>query len=214
MRHFKPLFALGALFVTALVTAQLIASKLLLVTLPILGVVAMPGGTIAYAFTFLATDCINELYGEDIATTVVNVGFAMNFVMLALVLTAIHWPRAGGVPQDIFAGALSPAMNIVAGSLTAYIVSQHLDVRVFARLRDATGGQRLWVRNIGSTTLSQFVDTVVFVAVAFVIAPTIGVGKSLPLAVVTSLIVGQYVVKALIAVIDTPVVYGVVRALE
>jgi len=204
-------FALGALFVTALITAQIISSKLLAVTLPVIGMVAMPGGTLAYAATFLATDTLNELYGRETATTVVRVGFLMNFVLLALVYVTIYWPRAGGVPQETFAGALAPSLNIVAGSLIAYLVSQHLDVSLFDWLKRYTSNRFLWVRNIGSTGISQFVDTVIFTTVAFIVAPTVfGVGNGVPLSVIPTIVIGQYVVKALIAVVDTPLVYGLV----
>jgi len=213
MRYGK--LALIGLFVTSLVTAQIISSKLLLVSLPLIGAVAMPGGTLAYAFTFLSTDCLNELYGEDTAKKTVNVAFFMNFVMLSLVAVTIAWPHAGGVPQEMFAGTLGPAGNIVLGSLGAYLLSQHVDVRLFSRLRTETEGKYLWLRNIGSTAVSQGIDTVAFTVIAFIVAPTVlGVGSSLPMPVVGSIIVGQYVVKALIAIFDTPVVYGIVRVAQ
>lgn len=208
-------FALGALFVTALITAQVISSKLLAVSLPIIGMVAMPGGTLAYAATFLSTDTLNELYGKDVATRVVRVGFLMNFVLLGLVYITIYWPRAGGVPQETFAGALAPSLNIVAGSLVAYLVSQHLDVSLFDWLKRYTSTRFLWVRNIGSTAVSQFVDTVLFTTVAFIVAPTVfGVGNGLPLSVIPTLVIGQYVVKGLIAILDTPLVYLVVSTVR
>jgi uncharacterized integral membrane protein (TIGR00697 family) len=203
------------LFITALATAQIISSKLLAITLPLVGLVAMPGGTLAYAFTFIATDALNELYGERVARQTVNVAFGMNFVMLALVYTTIHWPHAGGVPQPMFSGALSPAANITMGSLGAFLASQHLDVHIFSRIRESTSGKYLWLRNIGSTAVSQGVDTVLFTVLAFVVAPVVfGVGSALPFGVVVGLVVGQYVVKALIAVIDTPIVYGIVRVMR
>jgi len=195
-------------FVTALITAQVISSKLLALTLPVIGAVAIPGGTLAYAVTYLCTDALNELYGAQTAKQAVNAGFILTFLLLGLVSLTIHWPRAGGVPQETFAATLSPAYNIVAGSLVAYLISQHIDVHIFDRLRTETSGQYLWVRNIGSTTVSQFVDTVIFITVAFAVAPVVfGVGIALPLSVLISLIIGQYVAKLLIALIDTPLVY-------
>jgi len=207
--------ALIGVFITALVTAQVISSKLLYVSLPILGVVAMPGGTLAYAFTFFSTDVLNEVYGEEIAKQTVNVGFAMNFVFLALLYVAIEWPRVGGVPQEMFAGTLTPATNIVLGSLTAFVVSQHTDVRLFNRLRSQTDGKMLWLRNIGSTAVSQAIDTAIFTVIAFIVAPAaFGIGSGLPIAVVGTLILGQYIVKALIVLIDTLLVYATVRVIR
>ncbi len=205
--------ALVALFVTALVTAQLVSTKLLALSLPILGAAAMPGGTLAYAGTYFASDCIAELYGESFARRVVNVGFFMNFVMLALVWATIKWPAAAAtsIDPDAFATVLGSGTNVVAGSLLAYVVSQNWDVFAFHWLRDATDGRWLWLRNIGSTSTSQLLDTVIFTAVAFGVAPALfGIGSALPVPALVGLVVGQYVGKLLIAVLDTPLVYAVV----
>jgi uncharacterized integral membrane protein (TIGR00697 family) len=208
--------ALVALFVTALVTAQLTASKILAFSipfsLPFTGAsLVMPGAALAYAGTFFASDCYSELYGREAATRVVNVGFAMNFVALLLVWSTIAAPAAGnGVPADQFANVLGASTNVVLGSLLAYLVSQNWDVYVFHAIRERTDGERLWLRNLASTASSQALDTVIFVAVAFAVAPTILGGTVPPTNVVLGLIVGQYLLKLLIAVVDTPLVYLVV----
>lgn len=210
--------ALVGLFVTALVTAQLISSKLLALTIPVVGIVlTAPGGTLAYAATYFASDCISELYGATFARRVVNVAFAMNFVMLALVFATIQLPASPGSPVDPnqFATVLGSGANIVLGSSLAYLVSQNWDVVVFHRIREATDGSLLWLRNIGSTATSQLIDTVIFTVVAFAIAPVLlGNGQIPPTNVVVSIIVGQYLVKLLIALLDTPLVYATVSALR
>ncbi len=210
--------ALIGLFVTALVTAQLTASKILAFELPfavpITGAeLLLPGAALAYALTFLASDCYAELYGRKAAQIVVNVAFAMNFVVLLLVWSTIVAPASETSPVAAgeFAAVLGPAANIVAGSLLAYLVSQNWDVIVFHRIREYTDGERLWVRNIGSTASSQAIDTVIFVSVAFAIAPRLfGVGDVIPLEAVLGLMVGQYLLKLAIAVVDTPFVYVIV----
>jgi hypothetical protein len=211
---------LVALFVTALVTAQLTASKVLAVPLPVgvpvVGTTAvLPGAALAYALTFFASDCYAELYGREAAQVLVNVGFAMNFVLLALVWSTILAPAAPtSVDPGQFATVLGASTNIVAGSLLAYVVSQNWDVLVFHALRERTDGRYLWLRNVASTATSQAIDTVIFVSVAFLVAPTLlGTGQPLPTPVVLSLVVGQYLLKLLIALADTPLVYAVVRAL-
>lgn len=209
-----------ALFVTALVTAQLTAAKLLAfslpVELPVVGAsIILPGAALAYALTFFASDCYAELYGRRSAQIMVNVAFAMNFVVLALVWSTIAAPGADPEFAALFEEALAPAGNIVLGSLLAYIVSQNYDVIVFHRIRDATDGAYLWLRNIVSTGTSQAIDTVIFVSVAFVVAPQLlGVGFALPWSEVIALIIGQYLLKLVIAVADTPFVYAVVSALR
>ncbi|SDX76147.1 queuosine precursor transporter [Halobellus clavatus] len=211
--------ALVALFVTALTTAQLTASKLLAfglpVEVPVTGAtIILPGAALAYALTFFASDCYSELYGRRAAQVMVNVGFVMNFVLLALVWSTILAPAANPESASQYRAVLAPGTNIVIGSLLAYVVSQNWDVLVFHRIRDATGESMLWLRNIASTATSQAIDTVIFVVVAFYVAPRVlGFGDPFSVSVVLSLIVGQYLLKLLIALIDTPFVYAVVGAL-
>lgn len=204
------------LFITALVTAQLVSSKLMAVTLPVIGLVAMPGGTLAYAATFFATDCMSELYGKEYARKVVNTGFVMNFVLFALVwLTVQAEPAQGSIDQEMFSTVMLSSGNIILGSLSAYLISQNFDVTAFHWYRSKTGESYLWLRNIGSTGISQLIDTAIFTLVAFWVAPQIlGIGHALPWAVITSIIVGQYVGKLLIAIGDTPLVYGAVHLIR
>ncbi|WP_254522653.1 queuosine precursor transporter [Natrinema caseinilyticum] len=209
--------ALIGLFVTALVTAQLTASKVLAFELPFAvpisgSQLALPGAALAYALTFLASDCYTELYGRRAAQIVVNVGFVLNFLVLALVWSTIAAPAAdSSVDPDAFATALGASTNVVVGSLLAYVVSQNWDVIVFHRIRASTGPEMLWLRNIASTASSQAIDTIIFVGVAFAVAPAVlGVGVVLPTEVILSLIVGQYLLKLGIAVLDTPIVYAIV----
>jgi len=216
-----PKIGFAALFITALVTAQLIAVKLLVVPYPewvplIGGSVLVPAGVIAYALTFFASDCYAELYGRRPAQIMVNVGFGMNFVMLALVWVAIKLPGSqAGADPAAFANVLSLSTNIVIGSLAAYIVSQNWDVIAFHSIGERTEGRYLWMRNLGSTVTSQFIDTVIFVLIAFAGVPAVlGIGQALPVDVLIGLIVGQYIIKLLIAVVDTPFVYAVVGYLR
>ncbi|EMA40783.1 queuosine precursor transporter [Halococcus hamelinensis] len=209
--------ALVALFTTALVTAQLTATKILgfpiPVSLPVTGAeLILPGASLAYALTFLASDCYAELYGRRAAHVLVAVGFAMNLVLLGLVWATIAAPAAASsVDPTAFATVLGASTNVVVGSLLAYVVSQNWDVFVFHRLRNHTDGRALWLRNIGSTATSQAIDTVIFVGVAFYLAPQLlGVGSALPGSVLIGLAVGQYLLKLLIALCDTPVVYAIV----
>ncbi|WP_224270450.1 queuosine precursor transporter [Haloprofundus salinisoli] len=212
--------ALVGLFVTALVTAQLTAAKLLAfdlpLSLPVVGdSLALPGAALAYALTFFASDCYSELYGRKAAQRMVNVGFGMNLVVLALVAGTIAAPALDPGFGGQFAAVLAPSANIVLGSLVAYLVSQNWDVLVFHRIREATDGSHLWLRNVASTATSQALDTVLFVTVGFLVAPTVlGIGQATPVPVVISLVVGQYILKLLIAVADTPFVYAVVGLLR
>jgi len=210
-----PQLAIAALFVTALVTSQVTAAKVLAfsipVSLPVTGsTLLVPGAVFAYALTFFASDCYAELYGKRAAQALVNVAFAMNFVLLGLVWLAIAAPAFANspVPGDQFAAVLGPSTGIVAGSLLAYLVSQNWDVLVFHRLREYTDGGALWLRNVLSTASSQLIDTIIFISVAFVLV------QGVPLEAALGLIVGQYVVKLTIALVDTPFVYLVVGLVQ
>jgi uncharacterized integral membrane protein (TIGR00697 family) len=206
--------ALIGLFITSLVVAQLTASKLLAfglpVSLPIVGnSLVMPGSAVAYALTFFASDSYAELYGRRAATIVVNVGFAMNFVLLGLVWSTIFAPSLPAAAQPVdpaaFRQVLAASTSIVIASLAAYVVSQNWDVFVFHTIGDLTDGDHLWLRNIGSTASSQLLDTVIFIGIGFVLLGNTGTAAAL------SLVVGQYLLKLAIAVVDTPFVYGIVR---
>ncbi|MFB6075428.1 MAG: queuosine precursor transporter [Haloarculaceae archaeon] len=210
-----PLARLGliAVFVTALITSQVTASKLVGIGLPFSlplagGTLIVPAAAFAYAITFFASDCYAELYGRRAATRLVNVAFLMNLVLLALVWLAIRAPVFVGSPvgQAPFERVLGASTGVVLGSMLAYLVSQNLDVLTFHRLREYTDGDALWLRNVGSTLTSQFVDTVIFITVAFVVFQGMGAGAA------AGLIVGQYLVKLGVAVLDTPFVYAVVGA--
>lgn len=210
--------ALVGLFVTALVTAQLTASKVLAIAIPFSipyagDTLFLPGAALAYALTFFASDAYSELYGRRPAQVMVNVAFFLNFVMLALVWSTIALPVAPTSPvgAGAFAGVLGPSTSIVVGSLAAYLVSQNWDVVVFHAIRERTDGAHLWLRNVTSTATSQLIDTVIFVTLAFYAVPAL-LGTSDPLrpSILAGLIVGQYVLKLAIALADTPFVYAIV----
>ena len=211
-----PQLTLAALFVTALVTAQVTAAKVVAVglpfSLPLTGdLITVPAAVFAYAITFFASDCYTELYGKRQAQALVNIAFLMNVVLLVLVWLAIWAPIAevSDVGQSAFAETLGASTGIVAGSLLAYLVSQNWDVIVFHRLKGYTDGNYLWFRNILSTATSQLIDTVIFITVAFFIF------QGLPVDAIIGLIVGQYLFKLALVGLDTPFVYltvGLVRS--
>jgi len=208
------------LFVVALATAQLTAAKVIAlplpVALPVVGPeITLPGAALAYALTFLASDCYAELYGRRATQVVVNVAFLANFLVLALVWSTLAAPGIDPEIAAAFDTALGPAANVVAGSLLAYVVSQNWDVVVFHAIRDRTGRGMLWLRNVASTASSQAIDTAIFVGVAFYAAPPVlGSGDPLPASVLLALGLGQYLLKLAIAVLDTPIVYLVVGAVR
>lgn len=205
---------LAAVFVASLVTAQVTAAKVIELSMPfsIPGAgsdLVLPGAALAIAVMFLASDCYTELYGKRAAQILVNTAFVMNFLVLALVWSTIIAPAADSSINPVeFERVLGASTNIVAGSLIAYIISQNYDVIVFHKIKAITDGRHLWLRNIISTGTSQILDTIIFVGIAFWLLPSIlGLGPVLPGEVVIALIIGQYILKLGIAILDTPIVY-------
>jgi hypothetical protein len=182
------------IFVGLVVMAQILANKIVL-----FGTFTLPAGVIVYATSFLVTDILCEFYGKKKALEAVWGGFLASILLVLAVKIAIAWPPAPfWTDQEAFQTTLRLTERIVLGSLVAYVVSQNWDVRVFHRLKELTGGRHLWLRNNASTMTSQALDTVIFITIAFY-----GVLPVVPM------IIGQYIVKLLIAAMDTPFIYGV-----
>ena len=197
-----PLVALAMTFATLIVVANVIAVKLLDVN-----GWAVPAGVIAYPFTFLVTDTISELYGRKTATKLVWMGFVLSAVMVLLVYVAKILPAAGFWDhQEAFETILGSVPRVVLASLTAYLISQHGDVILFHFFRRLTNKRHLWLRNIASTTVSQAVDTVLFISIVF--------SGTVPAGALWNLMYTQYLIKVGVAVVDTPIVYALVSYLR
>lgn len=210
------LFGIVAAFVVSLAISQVIASKLASYELPVLGVLMYPVGSITYAVLFICSDLMSELFGKKKAAYMVNIGFAMNFLLLAFVWAAIYVPNSGaGASQGAFEEVLTSSTNIVFASLAAYLISQNLDVWLFHKIRAITGVKRLWLRNVGSTTVSQFVDAIAFTTVAYLLLPSLtGIGQTFGLKAAALTVLGQYFIVVGVAVLDTPIVYAIVHGVE
>jgi len=183
---------LSAVFVASLVTAGILASKIIS-----LWGVFVPAGVLAYSITFTMTDTICEVWGKERAQSLVRSGFLVLLLVWGLNALAIALPPAPfWSNQKAFSEVLGSTNRIILASLVAYGISQTFDLWIYNQLRTLTSSRMLWLRNNVSTLLSQTLDTVVFITIAFY-------GK-MPLA---PLIMGQLTIKYLIALMDTPLVY-------
>lgn len=189
-----------ALNAALLVTANAAGAKM----------IALFGGLVAsatvfpYALTFVFTDVVSELYGKKAGRLAVLVGFAGLLLSVVFFNIALWAPPASFWDlQDAYEATLGPTFRLMLGGWTSYLVSQHLDVYLFHFFKKLTRGKHLWFRNNASTLISQFVDTCIFITIAFY-----GV---FPLA---NAIAGQYLIKVIIAAVDTPVVYLAVHYLR
>ena len=164
----KAYLLLAGLFLGSLVVTNLIANKFLTVDLGF-KVFVLSAGALPYPLTFFVTDLLSEVYGRKRANRVVFTGFFVSmFVLFALWLGA-QFPAIAESPvsDETYLQVFKNAWRVIAASMTAYLVAQLVDVRLFHFWKDLTGGKHLWLRNNGSTVLSQLVDSVLVVLVLF-----------------------------------------------
>ena len=198
---------LCAIFISSLVTCNLIANKFVTVDLGF-KVFIVSAGILPYPLTFLVTDLISELYGQKKANVVVFSGFvASMFVLLFLWLGG----QFNAIPDsivndDTYNKVFQNAWRIIAASMIAYLFAQFIDVRIFHFWKRLTNGKHLWLRNNGSTIASQLVDTTLVVMILFV-----GVWE--PSNIISAIIDG-WLFKMLMAAIDTPIIYGIIHLLK
>ncbi len=156
-------------------------------------------GNIVYAGSFLATDILSEHYGKDAARRGVGVGFFAILVVTGLMYLAVLFePAPSDTMHESLATVFGVLPRIAGASLVAYVISQRHDVWAYSFWRTRFPGP-LWIRNNLSTIVSQLIDSVVFTVVAFV-----GV---FPAGVLVQIVVTTYLVKAVVAVADTPFLY-------
>ncbi|MDZ5473509.1 queuosine precursor transporter [Bacillus sp. 31A1R] len=193
------------LYLNAAFAGFLILSNILAVKLFSLGSWAvLPAAVIVYIFTYPITDVIGEVYGKDAARKTVIAGFITQIFASVFIFVAIQLPSAPFFQaQGEFETILNGSIRITIASLLSYFISQNLDVTVFHKLKEKHGDKKLWLRNNLSTGASQLVDTSVFIFVAFY--------GTMPTAALLGLIVTQYIFKICAAIIDTPIVYWLVK---
>ena len=164
-------------------------------------------GVILYSSIFFATDLLSEKYGHREAQRAVLLGFFVSIGLVVMTQVSMLYLPSSAPETAAFAQKVHGATvtlfdytpRFVFGSLLAYLISQSFDVWVFHKIRDATGGKHLWLRNTGSTLLSQAMDTLIYGLVVW--------WGLVDLATALQLAAAKYVFKFLIAVIDTPFIY-------
>ena len=163
-------------------------------------------GNVIYASLFFATDLLSEHYGRKEAFKSVRIGFfAGIFGMVMLQFALKYSPSEFDFAQGAFETLFTLAPRIVAASLFTYLVTQNLDVWIYHAIKKRTGEKYLWMRNLGSTTISQLVDSFLFTYLAFY-------GH---FQVLHEIAIFTFVIKMIVAFMDTPFIYlSRVKALE
>ena len=193
---------LWGVIVFSLLLANVMGPKLTIV-----GGLQTSMGVILYSSIFFATDLLSEKYGRAEAQRAVLLGFFTSVALVVMTQLSMLYLPSNMSETAVFAGTVHQAMltlfdytpRFVFGSLVAYLLSQSFDVWAFHKIKQATSGKHLWLRNTLSTLLSQMVDTAIYGLVVW--------WGLVDLATALQLALAKYVFKFVIAVIDTPFIY-------
>jgi uncharacterized integral membrane protein (TIGR00697 family) len=192
---------IGALFVTALLTANIIAVKLFVVA----GVV-LPAGIIIFPLSYLFGDILTEVYGYAQTRRVIWLGFFCNLLMVVAIRVGQALPAAGfWTGQGAYEQILGFTPRLLGASFAAYLVGEFANSYVLAKLKIATKGRWLWTRTIGSTIVGQGLDSAIFITLAFA-------GTGVP--DLGPVIAAQWAFKSLYEIVVTPLTYLVVNRLK
>jgi len=174
-------------------------------------------GVLLWPLEFVMTDIVNEYYGPKAVrrisfTAVALIAYAFLMYFIAIGVPAADFWRpvnvSNGVPdmQAAFSGIFGQGMRIIIGSIVAFLVSQIVDVTVFHRIKKATGDKHIWLRATGSTLVSQLIDSYIVLFIAF--------SGVFTWQQILAFGIMNYMYKATMAIVLTPVIYFVERRIE
>lgn len=196
----RMLLYLNGAFVGLLVLSNILAVKLVQFG----SWAVLPAAVIVYVCTYPITDTIAEVYGKQAARHTVTAGLVTQLLAVGFIYLAIQLPAAAVFPfQEEYATILSAGFRVTAASILSYLISQNLDVSIFHFFKRRHGTEKLWIRNNISTMASQLADTTLFIVIAFY--------GTVPVSALAGMILTQYVWKCMAALLDTPLVYMLVR---
>ena len=210
----KLYFFLGSIFITALVVSNLIFQKFFSwypFNFDILGIklFELSVGILPYPITFLITDIISEIFGKRKANQVVVMGILASIFSIGLLLLGDVLPASSSSPIDnkTFNLVFSASPLAVLASMSAYLIAQFLDIRIYHFWKQLTQGKYLWLRNNFSTFSSQIIDSTTVIALLCIF-------DILAWDLFLGLVLSSITFKIVVAVIDTPLLYllvGLIR---
>jgi hypothetical protein len=190
------------LFVTCLVTANIIAVKLIEVF-----DLVVPAAVIVFPISYILGDVLTEVYGYERARQVIWLGFICNLIaVLAIWVGGALPPAPFWEDQAAYETILGYTPRLLAASFVAYLVGEFSNAFVLAKMKVATQGRWLWTRTIGSTLVGQGLDSLIFITLAF--AGTIPAGG------LASAVVTQWLFKSVYEAAVTPLTYAGVNLLK
>ena len=210
----KLYFFLGSIFITSLVVSNLIFQKFFSwypFNLEVSGIklFELSIGVLPYPITFLITDIISEIFGKRKANQVVVMGIVSSIFSIGLLLLGDSLPANSSSPIDdkTFNLVFSASPLAVLASMSAYLIAQFLDIRIYHFWKQLTKGKYLWLRNNFSTFSSQIIDSTTVIALLCffdILAWDLFLG----------LVLSSIIFKIIVAIIDTPLLYllvGLIR---
>lgn len=201
-RTYKYLGTLSVFFVAVLLISNIASTKIVQ-----LGWLTFDGGTLLFPLSYIFADILTEVYGFRKSRQVIWLGFFCAFIMSAILYIVGMLPAAADWGnQSAYDAILGQAPRIVAASLIAYLCGEFINSFILAKMKIWTAGKWLWTRTIGSTVVGEFVDSSLFILIAFA-----GV---LPNSLLVTLIISNYVFKTAIEILFTPATYAAVGYLK
>ncbi|MCY3975111.1 MAG: queuosine precursor transporter [Simkaniaceae bacterium] len=191
---------ISSLFCVSVVLSNIVSAKM--VRIALFRDLTVPAGLIIYPITFFISDLVTEVYGVKNAKKMIYHAFGMSIFAYLIIEVVIILPSANGYDQRRFEEVLGLNGILLFASLTAYLCSQILDVRLYALIKNRTGRDRLlWLRNNGSTLIAQIVDTVIVDTIY------LQCGVGLELAEILPIMTFSYAYKCTCSVFLTPIFY-------
>ena len=190
---------LAGIFITNALVAELIGGKLIYV-----GEAVISLGILPWPVVFVTTDLINEYFGEKGVRKLSLLTASLITYTFVLLFIGLQIPAVKGdglVTDDQFKAVFGQSMLIIVGSITAFLVSQLIDVTIFHFVKNKTGKRMIWLRSTGSTVISQLFDSFIVLGIAFWLP-----GKMDNDTFILSAFTG-YTVKLGIAILLTPLIY-------
>jgi len=194
------LVIITAIFITCLITANIIAVKVIS-----LGAIILPAAIFVFPISYIFGDVLTEVYGYRWARKVIWLGFICNFIFVIFAWVGQILPPAPfWEGQEAYESILGYAPRLLAASFCGYLVGEFANSFVLAKMKIMTRGRWLWSRTIGSTIVGEGLDTVIFITIAFVGTPSF----------VPIMILYHWLAKTIIEAIATPATYKIVNSLK
>ena len=190
------------LFVAVLIISNVASTKIL-----DFGFFVFDGGTLLFPLAYIFGDILTEVYGYKKARKVIWTGFASAILMsLVFVVVGFLPPAQGWENQLAYTAILGVVPRIVLASLIAYFAGEFSNSFIMAKMKILSKGKQLWKRTIGSTIIGEFLDTTIFVFIAFF--------GTMPMEVFVMLILSNYIFKVGIEILFTPLTYKIIGFLK